>query len=261
MTDSSNIRFNSEAETWDLNPDVQSATRSALSCLLERVPAFSPERSSKPRVLDLGAGTGLLSLALAPHASTILSVDPSPGMIAALTRKLSHASAPHNITPLCALLASSTDPALPDLPSGDTSGDTDAPRQKQKYDVIVSNLVLHHVADLPAFVQLTYDLLAPGGVIALTDFEDTGPEARRFHPEDKMEGVERHGIPRADMLQLLQAAGFAQPSVEVGWVLRKRVERFPGEWKDGKLPLADGEAPCEMDFNFLFITGRKEVST
>ncbi|KAF3910789.1 hypothetical protein ABW20_dc0102083 [Dactylellina cionopaga] len=251
MTDSSNTRFNSEAETWDLNPDVQSATKSALSCLLERVPSLSLDGTNKPKVLDLGAGTGLLSLALAPYASSILSVDPSTGMISALTRKLSAPDAPKNITPLCALLTSAEDDVLPDEEEG---------KGKQKYDVIVSNLVMHHIPDLSSFIKLTHSLLAPGGTIALTDFENTGPEARRFHPEDKMDGVERHGISRVEMEEMLNDAGFEGGKVEVAWVMRKQVERFPGEWKNGKpkeVVLAEGEERCEMDFNFLVVTGRK----
>ncbi|KAK6336166.1 hypothetical protein TWF696_001730 [Orbilia brochopaga] len=246
MTDSSNARFNSEAETWDLNPDVQASTKSALACLLERVPSLSPDNPSKPTILDLGAGTGLLSLALSPHASSILSVDPSAGMISALTTKLTAPTAPRNITPLHALLSSADDPVLP-------------PGQ-QRFDLIVSNLVLHHVADLRAFIKLTYDLLQPGGLIALTDFENTGPEARKFHPEDKIPGVERHGILRSEMEKLLEDAGFVERSVDVGWVMRKQVEKYPGEWGAGKPVLKDGEEAAEMDFNFLIIMGRKPAA-
>ncbi|KAJ6257520.1 hypothetical protein Dda_7305 [Drechslerella dactyloides] len=250
MTDSSNARFNSEAETWDLNPDVQAATKSAVKCLLEKVPALSPDNPSKPAILDLGAGTGLLSLALAPHASSILSVDPSSGMISALNAKLAKPDAPQNITPLHALLTSADSPLLPTSPSGG----------RQRFDLIVSNLVLHHVPDIQAFIKLTFDLLNPGGVIALTDYENTGPEARKFHPEDKIPGVEHHGILRAEIHKMLFDADFVDGSVETGWVMRKPVERFPGEWKDGKPAPKEGEEPCEMDFNFLLIMGRKPTA-
>ncbi|KAK6533639.1 hypothetical protein TWF694_002574 [Orbilia ellipsospora] len=251
MTEASNARFNSEAEQWDLNPDVQSATKSALSSLLERIPSLSLDNPNKPRVLDLGSGTGLLSIALAPYASQILSIDPSTGMISALTSKLSQPTAPKNITPLCALLTSPDDSAIPDSDSG--SG-------KQRFDIIVSNLVLHHIPDLESFINITYGLLAPGGTIALTDFENTGPEARKFHPEDKMEGVERHGILRAEMEAMLEKTGFKESKVEVGWVMKKQVERFPGEWKGGKpkeVALEKEEDKCTMDFNFLVIMGKK----
>ncbi|KAK6532749.1 hypothetical protein TWF281_006926 [Arthrobotrys megalospora] len=244
MTDSSNARFNTEAETWDLNPDVQSATKSALAAILERSPSLSLDNPNKPKVLDLGAGTGLLSLALSPHASTILSIDPSPGMISALETKLTFPNSPKNITPLCALITDPSDPRL----------------NNQKFDIIVSNLVMHHVPNLKEFINLTYGLLSPGGVICLTDFENTGPEARKFHPEDKMDGVERHGLLRSEMEEFVNDAGFTEGKVEVGWVMRKQVERFPGEWKGGKpksvVLEAEGER-CEMDFNFLVVWGRK----
>ncbi|KAF3940541.1 hypothetical protein ABW19_dt0207838 [Dactylella cylindrospora] len=254
MTDASNERFNSEAETWDLNPDVQAATKSALEAVLERVPSLSLINHFKPKVLDLGTGTGLLSLALSPYASRILSVDPSHGMISALSRKLLAKNAPVNITPLQALLQSAEDPKLPNDP------DSDDPNQKIRFDVIVSNLVMHHIPDLKSFIKLTYDLLAPGGVIALTDFENTSEESRRFHPEDKMDGVERHGLLRTEMEEWLNEAGFTDAKVETGWVMRKQVERFPGEWKGGKpksVALEKEEDRCMMDFNFLVCMGRK----
>ncbi|KAK6343048.1 hypothetical protein TWF718_008425 [Orbilia javanica] len=246
MTDASNTRFNTEAETWDLNPDVQSATKSAFEAILARIPSLALDNPNKPTILDLGAGTGLLSIRLSPHSSKILSIDPSEAMISALTQKLTNESptTPKNITPLCALITSPDDPRL----------------NNQRFDIIVSNLVLHHVHNLPEFINLAHGLLNPGGVICLTDFENVGEESRKFHPEDKMEGVERHGLLRSEMEDLLKNAGFREEKVEVGWVMRKQIERFPGEWKGGKPKSVaeekEGER-CEMDFNFLVVWGRK----
>ncbi|KAK6335851.1 hypothetical protein TWF730_003226 [Orbilia blumenaviensis] len=242
MTEASNARFDSEAATWDLNPDIQSATNSAYAAILSRVPSLSLDNPNKPTLLDLGTGTGLLSLLLSPHSKSILSIDPSPAMIHALTTKLTSPTAPKNITPLNALITTPSDPRL----------------NNQKFDIIVSNLVLHHIPNLTEFINLTYGLLNPGGVIMLTDFENTGEEARKFHPEDKMEGVERHGLVRDEMVEMVNNAGFRDGKVKVGWVMRKEVERFPGEWKGGKKPVEEeGREKCEMDFNFLVVSGTK----
>ncbi|KAF3277420.1 hypothetical protein TWF132_001663 [Orbilia oligospora] len=246
MTEASTARFNSEASSWDQNPDVQSATNSAFNEILRRIPSLSLDNPAKPTLLDLGAGTGLLSLLLSPYTSQILSIDPSPTMISHLSQKLSKKDSPKNITPLCALITSPSDPCLPNT--------------QKKFDIIISNLVLHHIPNLPEFITLTHGLLNPGGVICLTDFENVGEESRKFHPEGKMGGVERHGLVRKEMEELLITTGFEDVKVEVGWVMRKQVERWPGEWGDGgngRTESKDGEEVCEMDFNFLVVWGRK----
>ncbi|KAF3187578.1 hypothetical protein TWF106_006041 [Orbilia oligospora] len=254
MTEASTARFNSEASSWDQNPDVQSATNSAFNEILRRIPSLSLDNPAKPTVLDLGAGTGLLSLLLSPYTSQILSIDPSPTMISHLSQKLSHKDSPKNITPLCALITSPSDPRLT-LPNTNTNS------SPQKFDIIISNLVLHHIPNLSEFITLTHGLLTPGGVICLTDFENLGEESRKFHPEGKMDGVERHGLVRKEMEELLVTTGFEDVKVEVGWVMRKQVERWPGEWgHDGngkRSEREDEEEVCEMDFNFLVVWGRK----
>lgn len=116
---------------------------------------------------------------------------------------------------------------------------------------------MHHIPDLSGFINLTYGLLNPGGVICLTDFENVGEESRKFHPEDKMDGVERHGLLKTEMEELVENAGFKEGKVEVGWVMRKEVERWLGEWTGGKPVSKEGEEKCEMDFNFLVVWGRK----
>lgn len=93
----------------------------------------------------------------------------------------------------------------------------------------------------------------------MTDFEDFGPEARKFHPESKMEGVERHGIPRAEIEEILKKIGFVDVTVEVGWTMRKEIEAWPGEWGN-KRPTKEergGKALEEMEFPFLVMLGTK----
>jgi hypothetical protein len=58
----------------------------------------------------------------------------------------------------------------------------------------------------------------------LTDFENFGPEAKKFHSQDKMEGVERHGIARQEMEKLMVGAGFVDVRVEEAFTMDKPVE-------------------------------------
>lgn len=81
----------------------------------------------------------------------------------------------------------------------------------------------------------------------LTDYENFGPEARKFHPESKMDEVERHGIEREEMRKLLEDAGFVDIKVEVAFELEKPVETLPGS----------GAMGPNMTFPFLACEGRR----
>jgi SAM-dependent methyltransferase len=128
-------------------------------------------------------------------------------MIKALQAKLD-ASVVKNIDPICVLLEDPDDPAL----------------KGKRFDLILSHLVLHHIPNLESAVQTMFGCLKPGGRIALTDFERFGPESRKFHPERKMEGVERHGITKIEMECIIKDAGFDKVQVCQAFRLEKSIE-------------------------------------
>ena len=241
-----NERFNAEAAAWDSNPFVHAMSLEAWKAIQRYTPFF--KGADGPNVLEVGCGTGLLSFEVAPAAKKLVAVDAAEGMIQVLSSKLQRTNAPRNIIPLSIMLEDPEDKSLPPADEAEPNG------PRLKYDLITSHLVLHHIPDLRPLLVTMLGCLRKGGMVALTDFEDFGPEARRFHPEGKMDGVERHGVPAAWMADLMREVGFANVRVGVAWEHEKIVEKQPGEFTDGKPSQGQGEL---MKFSYLICLGEK----
>jgi ubiquinone/menaquinone biosynthesis C-methylase UbiE len=172
-------RFDEKAREWD-TPERQERAREAAAIIREHVPL-----AAGMRAIDIGAGTGLLGLALASDVGSMVLAEPSAGMLAVAREKLA-AAGPANVT------------AIPfDLQSG--------PPEGGPFDLAVSLLVLHHVEDTPAALATLHAMLAPGGRIALLDLD---AEDGTFH-EDQ-EGIHHHGFDRGSLGDLARAAGFLE---------------------------------------------------
>lgn len=266
-TTPSTSRFDAEAAAWDSNPDVHRASASAHKALLAAFPDLlplppSPSPSTVVDVLEIGCGTGLLTLLLSPHVTRTVAVDASEGMISALRTKLPPPSTSPSpaavVEPLCILLTDPEDPRLPPADDENDNNNNDSPKRRRKFDLVTSHLALHHIADVPALLRTVLGCLKPGtGWAALTDYEDFGPAARRFHPEGKMVGVERHGIPARWMAAVMEEVGFVDVHVGVAWTMEKEVERWPGEWGPGGASKPSGAERELMDFPFLLCRGRR----
>ncbi|KAE9367033.1 hypothetical protein N431DRAFT_429794 [Stipitochalara longipes BDJ] len=170
-------------------------------------------------------------------------------MIDAFNIKLAAQPDIHNILPICTELSDSNDERIRVDPLNRDLVHNISP---QKFDLILSHLVLHHIPSLEKTFQVMYECLKNGGRVALTDFEDFGPEAKRFHPESKMEGVMRHGIQRVKVGRLLEEAGFVDVKVETAFEMEKWVEASPGAG------VIKGEGGTRMKFPFLICMGRKD---
>jgi len=216
---SGNDRFDAEAEAWDLQPVVVETSRKTFELLKKK-----DVLNNSYDVLEIGCGTGLLSVAVASHVKRILGVDTAQGMI----KKFNSKAAEHsNMTGLVLMLEHA-----PQI-SEHTKGEFD------KFDLVISHLVFHHIPEMAPTVQVAFDCLKEGGKLVITDFEST-EKSRAFHPESKMEGVERHGLSKEEMQEHFETAGFIQIKIEQAYVQRKEIE-----------------SGGEQDFPFLVCTGTK----
>ena len=171
--------FDARARTWDDDPRRVKLAESIFAALERAVPL-----RAEWTALDYGAGTGLLALALAARVRRVLAVDASAGMLAVLAEK-ARAGGCANVAGLRADFATDALPAGP-------------------FDLVVSAMTLHHVADVAGLLRKFFALLAPGGRIALADLDT---EDGSFHGPDAP-GVHHHGFDRAALARQLAAAGF-----------------------------------------------------
>lgn len=191
--------FDDRAATWDDPGKVDRARRVAEA--IRAAVTLDPSQ----RVLELGAGTGLLTQALRPHVGPVTLTDTSAGMRQVMEDKIAAGEL--------------TDARVWDLDLA--SG----PIPDDRFDLVVSMMALHHIPDTDAVLANVATLLDPGGRVAIVDLD---AEDGSFHGEGHGHGEIHHGFERDDLARRMEAAGFVD--VEVGDCTH--VER-----EDGTFPL------------------------
>ncbi|KAF2468759.1 S-adenosyl-L-methionine-dependent methyltransferase [Lindgomyces ingoldianus] len=243
-----NLRFNAEAAAWDSNKKHVESVEKAFDAIKRSIPAFSDGSSKNLDVLEIGCGTGLLSFRLAPLVRSLVGVDTADGMIAAFNQKVAVLPDPYkaNLAAVNVLVQEADDVHVQGAAAALASRRGESGHdQPYRFDLVVSHLTLHHIPSMPAVFATIFQCLKPGGRIALTDYEDFGESAVRFHPKSKREGVERHGIKKDEVEMIIDGTGFNMVKVEEAFVLRKEVEA------------ENGEPKREMDFPFVICLGQR----
>jgi len=169
--------FDERAGDWD-TPEHIERSRAIAALILSTV---RPARST--RVLELGAGTGLLGLSLLPHVAEVVLTDASSGMLEVADAKIATGAYPGARTLRFAI----AEDAVPE----------------ERFDLVVSMMALHHVPDTAAAVATMASLVVRGGQIALVDLE---AEDGSFHSDSS--GPVLHGFERDELRRELEVAGF-----------------------------------------------------
>lgn len=189
--------FDEMATTWDADPAKVERARVVAELLPQRL-----ELGPATRVLEYGAGTGLVSQALAPHVGSLTLADPSAGMRAAMATKLADGA----------------------LPAGtqivDWTFDATAPGD-ERFDLVITVQVLHHVPALEPVLDAFAAVTRPGGHLAVVDLE---AEDGSFHGEG-FGG--HHGFHREELGRQIEAAGFTGVRFEHAYDLEKDGHAYP----------------------------------
>lgn len=197
-------RFDERAATWDDDPARLEQAEKIAAAIRDAVPLHAAMR-----MLEYGAGTGLVTQALRDAVGPVTLADSSAGMREVMERKMAMG-------------------ALPGARVWDLDLVAGLPPPGEKFDVVVTVMTLHHIEDVAPVLSRFAGLLEEGGRLCIVDLEE---EDGSFHAED-FHG--HHGFDSDALRSGLEAAGFCDIA------FRKRVYEIVREGRFYPLFLATG---------------------
>ena len=169
--------FDDVALNWDTNARIQRA-----KILSEKI-SEELNHTANLYALDFGCGTGLLSFCLSDSFRGIACSDLSDKMLEVLSNKLASSDYPNIKTiPLKELYSSECN---------------------NKFDVIYSSMVFHHIVDVKAELKKLYGLLKENGSLIIIDLDIVD---ERFH-SDCPDFDGHHGFDRQDISDIFEQCG------------------------------------------------------
>lgn len=199
-------RFEILASSWDSKP---ARVQGALT-FVDKIKEFLPKDISSYDVLDYGCGTGLVSFGFSSDVKSIIGLDNSNAMVEQYNKKakkigMKNISASiHNIN-------------NEDL-------------KQNQFDLIVTNMTMHHIKNTQEFISKLSFSLKKGGYLCIADLKT---EDGNFHSDN--EGVEYFGFDTqliydyfvnsnlSDIkLDLLESINKPQNTYEVFYIIGKK---------------------------------------
>lgn len=171
-------RFDEAAKQWDSKSKRVEIAKSVVSTIKENI-----ELKDKT-VLDYGCGTGLLAYGISDDAKEVIGMDSSRGMLETFNEK-------NKILNFSNVRCEYHD--ANDMELG-----------RDRFDVIVSSMTLHHIKYTQNFINHCYKSIKTGGFIAIADLDE---EDGKFHTHGN-DGVEHFGFSHDQMRAFYELAGF-----------------------------------------------------
>ena len=189
MNKNSVDHFKHKSKSWDMSSMRVKNAKSIAGLIVKNI-----DFKEDMEVMDLGAGTGLLSYFIAPQVAKIIAVDNSPSMLEEFKNKASE-------------FDSETEILAADI-SKDGLGRT--------FDGIISSMTIHHVEDTKALFSKLYAMLNDNGFIAIADLDT---EDGSFHSDNT--GVFHYGFEREILENIAKEAGFKEIKFDLASTINK----------------------------------------
>jgi ubiquinone/menaquinone biosynthesis C-methylase UbiE len=170
--------FDRDAASWDENPARIKMADDIVHAISEQI-VLTPEMD----IMDFGCGTGLLALRLQPLVHSVTGFDSSKGMLDIFNAKIAN------------LKLKNVSAVLVDLDHGDLLTGS--------YDLVLSNMTLHHLREIKPLLAQFYKVMAPGGHLCISDLDLDGG---KFHEDNT--GIFHFGFDRAALQEDFIDAGF-----------------------------------------------------
>jgi ubiquinone/menaquinone biosynthesis C-methylase UbiE len=187
-------RFDTHARTWDTDPMHIERSEAIAKEMIRILPT-----GKKLHALEYGAGTGILSFILRDRFSDIVLMDSSKEMINVCREKTEYFKTNH------------IHPIWIDLENTEYPG---------KFDIIYNQMVMHHVKDINLIIRKFYDLLKPGGILAIADLYS---EDGSFHGPDVTDV--HWGFDPETLQKQMGKTGFTGYDVKTCYVVKKSTGR------------------------------------
>ncbi len=189
-------RFDRLAQEWDLKPQRVASAKN----LSEKLAKYFDLEGMK--IVDYGAGTGLVSFNLCEKAHQVIAMDNAQKMLDEIEKKAQNAGIEnvhtryHDIT-------------KEELP-------------KEMFDLFISSMTMHHIPDTKSFLQKAKESVIKGGYVAINDLEK---EDGSFHSMGN-DDVAHFGFEREKLENLFEDVGLEVVSYEVIEVIEK-AKKYP----------------------------------
>ena len=186
--------FAHKSKSWDMNSKRVQNARGIAEYIIKNI-KLEPHM----KIMDFGAGTGLLSYFIAPYVHTIVAVDNSPSMLEKFIEKSPEFECETKVLEL------------------DLSHDN----IDEKFDGIISSMTIHHLEDTKKLFTKLYNMLEENGFIAIADLDS---EDGSFHSDNT--GVFHYGFKRETLELIAKEVGFKNIRFELAGTIKKPQANF-----------------------------------